>query len=200
MRKLIFVLIAIGILATLVLNPKILSINKSQITVDPTTPPTVQSKPSERALKVAASVFVRTEKTALKKIKQTYGDENMSNTELIKLFAIKMDENPALLAQNEAEMQRIMAKEGQSVQTNYYEQPVTSYSESTGTTWDKFKQEQQQRKLEQQQECQQKMAEYNACLSEYNIKLGEYNNCLTGNNKYSYCSKPSNYCSKPYCF
>lgn len=178
---------------------KNISTSESTQVAEVVSTPTPEPEPSERSLKVAAFAFVRMDKEKQNEFKKTYGDETLSNAEFIKQWAIRMDKNPALLAQNEAIMQRVMATEGQSVQTNYYEQP-TSYSESTGTTIDTFEQQKQQRRAEQQQECQKKMTEYNSCIGEYNTKLGEYNSCLMEGNKYSYCSKPTKFCSKPYCF
>ena len=111
-----------------------------------------------------------------------------------------MDGNPALMAQNEAVVQKVMTQEGQPVNNYIYDQPV---SESTGITIDTSKQEQQQRKLEQQQECQADWTEYNSCVSKNNSEYVEYQECLETKlerDGYWYCSKPySDYCSKPFC-
>ncbi|KKR83656.1 MAG: hypothetical protein UU73_C0005G0015 [Candidatus Daviesbacteria bacterium GW2011_GWA1_41_61] len=167
-------------------------VNESIVSPDTNVPTDNQNQPSGKALKIVAFGVARTSKDVLIEAKKRLGNVDMTNVEFIRLMAFKLDADPALMADQEARVQKIMAQEGQPIQNSYYEQ-------QTGTTTDTFEQDRQRRRSEEQQECQKEMTEYNSCIGKYNTELGEYNNCLLEGRKYQYCSKPNNFCSKPFC-
>lgn len=134
---------------------------------------------SERAYKVAAYFVTHLDESNKVKIKQTYGNENMSDTELIRTIATRLDSDPALLAQSEAEVQKLLLQNTQ--QNVQYSSPDVNDNS----------------------ECQLKLAKYSACMSEYNAEVSEYSACLSEKltNQYKFCYKPINLCGfKPYCF
>ena len=60
--------------------------------------------------------------------KRKYGDENMSDNEYIKVWALAMDGDAALLAENEATMEKQIAREKRPIVNNsepvYVQQPA----------------------------------------------------------------------------
>lgn len=76
---------------------------------------TPEIEPSDRALKIASFAMVRVSESKKKELKQRYSVESMSDTDFIRFWALKMDEDTALLAKNEALMEKTIARENQPV-------------------------------------------------------------------------------------
>lgn len=96
----------------------------------------------------------------------------------------KFDNDPALLAQAEALIEKNMKSgsfSGNSQNNNLYDPDIEAQNRTS--------------------RCQLEYAEYNACTSKYNADLTEYNTCLTQKlaNGWGFCSKPLNLCFKPVC-
>lgn len=156
-----------------------------------TTKPTSKSEPvntdsviSDRAYKASAVIITNSSKTSKIETKKSYGNENMSDTELIRMIAKKFDNDPALLAQAEALIEKNMKSgsfSGNSQNNNLYDPDIEAQNRTS--------------------RCQLEYAEYNACTSKYNADLTEYNTCLTQKlaNGWGFCSKPLNLCFKPVC-
>ena len=152
------------------------------VEVSPTISPT--PFPSDKALKIASFAAVRMTASTEKNTKKKLGDENMSKTEMIRLYALMLDSDPFIMAEKEALMQKIMAQEGQ---------PVYQYEEeSVGDTNETI--------------CQRETAKYQECMNEYTKDLGDYTECVarqTGDlDRGLYiraCFKPGNFCRKYNC-
>jgi len=103
----------------------------------PSPTPIVYSGPSAKALKIAADSVVRMPEDILKNLKKKYGDENMDNTQFIDKWALAMDKDPAIMAQNEAVLNKVIAKESQpniNVQPNTQPVPKNCTSYFIGDT------------------------------------------------------------------
>src|SRR3990167_2511355 len=75
----------------------------------PSPTPIVYSGPSEKALRIAAGLVVRMPEDILKDAKKRYGDENMTNTQVINKMALAMDKDSAKMAQNEALLNKLIS-------------------------------------------------------------------------------------------
>jgi len=136
-------------------------------------------QPSEKALKIASFGVARMTDTQKVEFKDKYGTEKMTDTELIKAWSLKMDEDPILMAQNEAIMEKHMAKEGQAVYYNTYE--TTSSSIDTSGIENNIRQQQsdieeQQRKMDELEREQQNREFWEGVCS----NRGEQFNSLVG--------------------
>jgi len=152
------------------------TINKSQdkLEIVEVATPTPTPQPSEKALKIASFAWARMNDKQKKEIIKTYGNEASSSSEIIRQFALGMDQDSALMAQNEAKMQKITTQENRPV---YYE------SDSIGDTNETL--------------CQKATAKYQECMNDYTERLGDYTECISRNS--GYCSSPFNFCLKPNC-
>ena len=113
--------------------------------------PSASPQPTEKALKIASFLVVRGSENAKKESKKEYGNESMTDSELIKLVALRYDSDPAKMAEKEALVQKIMAQEGQPVYNYTYESnsPVID----TGKLGSSVKKQQEAiEELERQQE------------------------------------------------
>ncbi|MDO8269696.1 MAG: hypothetical protein Q7T54_03435 [Candidatus Levybacteria bacterium] len=150
-------------------NTKALSQNSFVPTLTLTPTPIV---PSEKALKVAAFLVVRGTENRKKEYKKERGNENMSDSELIKIVALGYDSDPAKMAEKEALVQKIMAQEGQPV---YYD---TGYDEST---LNNIKNNQDQLSREQESEMREQQGELEKLKrqqEELEYKQRNLDNCI----------------------
>lgn len=96
----------------------------------PTTNPTPMVA-SEKALRIASNAVVRMTEGQLKEFKTKYGDENMENGDFIAKWALMMDADPVVMAQNKAIVEKIKAEESKPVYNSYetYQSPSVDTSE-----------------------------------------------------------------------
>ncbi len=156
MKILLPILIFLAVIGVAVANAnsqkaQVLSENE----VIPTVAPTPQ--PSEKALKIASFAVLRMTEAQKTEFKKKYGDENMSDAEFIKSWSLKMDEDPTLMAQNEAIMEKHIASENQPVYYNTYE--TSEPSIDTNQINNNLQQQQLNNKIQQQQQQQQRSIE-----------------------------------------
>ena len=83
-----------------------------------TSSPSPIINPSDKALKIASFLVLRATEKEKSEAKQKRGNENMSDTELIKQVAFTYDSDPALMAYAQAGMEQIMARESRSIIEN----------------------------------------------------------------------------------
>lgn len=163
------------------------------------------TQPSERALKVAAYALESMSSSNKQEIKKKYGGVGVNDTETIRAWAFAMDKDPALLAKNEAVMQKdiqVNSQKGQyyypSTSTSQVSDPVIFNNDSTNSNLQKI------------ENCQKETQTYNECVQAYNEKMADYSQCLTeasdptslraqGYGRYASmsCYKPFNSCMKP---
>jgi hypothetical protein len=174
--------------------------------------PTPASQPSEKALRIASYAWIRLSDAQKKDFRQKYGGKayslsqgkiiDITDTDVIREWAFAMDKDPALMAQNEAVMQKSMQQQG--VQYNYISEPAQTYTQNTSGSNDS------DYKLQKIENCQKETQTYNECVQGYNEKMADYSQCLAeasdptsdravGFGRYASmsCLKPSNYCMKP---
>ncbi|KKS04781.1 hypothetical protein A2W45_02535 [Candidatus Curtissbacteria bacterium RIFCSPHIGHO2_12_41_11] len=107
-----------------------LSVSPSPSPVPTTTPlptPIMYSGPSEKALGIAAGLVVRDPEDDLKNTKKSFGDENMTNAQLINKMALAFDKDPAKMAQGEAMLNQWIAEDSRP---NIKVQPAPNTSQS----------------------------------------------------------------------
>ncbi|MBI4037791.1 hypothetical protein HY382_01965 [Candidatus Curtissbacteria bacterium] len=121
------VILALGVIAIIAIYISSSLISDANIakTAEPiqqlTVEPSVSPQPTEKALKIASFLVVRGSENAKKESKKEYGNESMTDSELIKLVALRYDSDPAKMAEKEALVQKIMAEEGQPDYNYTYE-------------------------------------------------------------------------------
>ncbi len=186
----------------------------SQYTPRPTPTPTIKEiKPSEKALKIASFAVVRLPDKEKKEFKTRYGSDSMSDTELIRVWALKMDNDLALMAQNEAATQKYIEEHPQQQGYSYYTDPVViqepaRIQETPNPIQINNKSDDRLQKIER---CQEETQRYNDCIQEYNEKMSDYSQCLAeasdlnsqrakGYGRYASmsCYKPFNSCMKSF--
>ena len=126
------VIIALGVIAIIAVyssSSLISDANKAK-TTEPlqqlTVEPSISPQPTEKALKIASFLIVRGSENAKRESKKEYDNESMTDSELIKLVALRYDSDPAKMAEKEALVQKIMAQEGQPVYNYTYESDQTN--------------------------------------------------------------------------
>lgn len=72
-------------------------------------------QPSEKSLKVAAFAWARVSDSQKKELKQRYKAEDKTDTQFLSIWALDMDNDPALYAKNEAIMEQTLTNEGRPV-------------------------------------------------------------------------------------
>lgn len=184
------------ILGTQITKPKVKSetvINEVTPTVTPTT------GASESSLKVAAKVVMNSTKSYIAEAKTKYGNAKMTDTDLIRLVAEKMDKDPAYKAQVEAVAER---NGNQTSTDDSYTSSTQTYSAPTV----KYETPKVDLNAQFRQDCLERQSKYTTCVAEYSAKLSEYNTCehekaTNEYKKYTSCLKPFNMCGgKPICF
>ncbi|KKS41862.1 MAG: hypothetical protein UV61_C0001G0088 [Candidatus Gottesmanbacteria bacterium GW2011_GWB1_43_11] len=167
------------------------------IVISPSPSPQV-IQPSQKALKLAADLYVLSGKKGQDEMMKKYNVTDPTTT--IKLMAFEMDNDPAKMALIEAGLQKYNREQNNA--TNYdssnYDTPTVITQPQTNNSSDWY----EQWKAENKQRCQDEINKYTTCMTEYNSKMIEYNSCETEKltNAYKYCYKPMNLCGlKPFC-
>lgn len=158
--------------------------------------------PSEKALRIASYAIVRMSDANKQGIKKKYGNENMSDTDIIRAWAFAMDKDSALMARNEAVMEQ-QSTPRQVVPNNYVEPAQIQTQNISGSIDSDYR-------LQKIENCQKETQTYNECVQGYNEKVANYSQCLAeasdptsdravGFGRYASlsCSKPFNSCMKP---
>lgn len=86
--------------------------------------PTTVPEPSDKALKLASFIWVRMSEVEINEAKKSYGNENMSDIDLIQNLALKIDQNPTAMSMTEAAIQKMSTEESRPVYNNTYETPA----------------------------------------------------------------------------
>jgi len=81
--------------------------------------------PQRRLFKIAAFAMARINDEQKSELKTRYEAEELDDTEFIRKWALIMDNDPALMAKNEAIVERISTQENQPV---YYYEDTSSYN------------------------------------------------------------------------
>lgn len=130
----VLVLLVVVGAQTLNQNKKIQEVKEINVTKDVIAPSPTATEPSDRALKVAAFFVVRSNETEKNEVKKKAGNENMTDSGLIRYMASILDQDPAKLAQAEADMEKVATQEKQPVYNEVQAAPVQERSSPRNCT------------------------------------------------------------------
>ena len=112
------------------------------------TPP----QPSEKALKLSSFIVVNYNETEVKGLKKKFGYEDKTNLEFIKLWALDLDRDPALLALTEAFVQKATAQINKPV-NNYYDQTTKVNTQNIENSLEDIKVQQKSLQNDMRMDC-----------------------------------------------
>ncbi len=80
----------------------------------PSPMPSPSPTPTEKSLRLAAFAWARLTQTQMKELKQIYNAQNSTDAQFLNIWALDMDNDPALYAKNEAIMEKTLSIENRS--------------------------------------------------------------------------------------